>query len=78
MSIRIAVVDIRADWPAYAEAAGMRIWAHSFFPCVCCNTPKKDLLLYMKTTLHGEENNDYTQEQYLEDVRRMEKALPFA
>ena len=68
------MLDIRADWPAYCEMSGMRIWGHKIFPCVCCDIPKIRMLEYTRVSITEAPFEDYTQEQYLEDCKRMQKA----
>ena len=69
----IAVIELRADWPAWAEVAGIRIWKHAIFPC-----PKCDMRLVAITCneligqikLNSQPWNGYTHEHYLQDIKK--------
>jgi len=43
MSVRLAVIEIRDDWPAWTEMTGYRTWKHKLCPCPCCNVPLASL-----------------------------------
>ena len=36
--VRVAILEIRADWPAWTDLIGVRQWSHKLAPCPCCDT----------------------------------------
>ena len=69
----LAILEIRADWPAWAEFVGIRTWAHHTFPC-----PKCDMRLHrcIDSTIQGSIRRGslpwtpYTHDDYLGDIKR--------
>ena len=41
--LRLPIIDIKADWPAFVELTGLRTWSHSLHCCPCCMVTKKEL-----------------------------------
>jgi hypothetical protein len=73
LSFVIAIIEMRADWPAWNEVAGVRSWAHGRFPCPKCDLPLCKMITcgYVnRVTLHNGPWNEYRHEQYLADVKR--------
>ena len=69
----IVVLEIRADWPAWAELSGIRIWAHAIFPCPKCDMRKAAIsntvyVGFVKTT--STPWNSYRHQDYLNDIKR--------
>ena len=70
---RLIVLEFRADWPAWAELSGVRIWKHALFPCPKCDMPLADIKKNANVgliTFTSVPWTPYTHEQYLEDIRR--------
>ena len=70
----LAILELRADWPAWAAFVGIRTWSHHTFPC-----PKCDLRLSVlkDSTKQGAIRRGaalpwtpYTHDDYLNDIAR--------
>ena len=74
LGVVLAVVQIRADWPAYCQMFGMRQWSHKVCPCPYCDITQKDILkVPAGVTLDVAPWQDFTQEQYDAELRRCSK-----
>ena len=40
MVARIAVLELRGDWPAFVDELGLRTWAHNQHACFLCRCPR--------------------------------------
>ena len=69
----LAVIEIRADWPAWCSLSGTRIWKHARFPCPKCDMPAS-MITNVSTlglvTLTSGPWEPYLQKHYLEDVAK--------
>ena len=41
--IRVAVLDIQGDWPAFLQVFGLRYWSHNDHPCPLCRINQTQL-----------------------------------
>jgi hypothetical protein len=69
----LAVIEMRADWPAWNEIAGVRSWAHATFPCPKCTLPLAMMITADKIGEISASNwpwSLYRHLNYMEDVQR--------
>ena len=69
----VAVVELRADWPAWAELAGIRRWKHKIHPCPKCDMPWIKIIAnaYIgQVKLTSQPWNSYTHQHYLRDIKK--------
>ena len=73
--IRVAVLDIQGDWPAFLQVFGLRYWFHNDHPCPLCRVNQvrlgEDSL--NETTLDSLPFEDYTTDDYNKDVQESVK-----
>lgn len=83
LSFVVAVIELRADWPAWCEVSGVRSWAHSLFPCPKCDLPlaRMTTAAYIHSvSVESGPWNKYGQQNYDADVGRstIEALIHFA
>jgi hypothetical protein len=69
----IAVIEVRADWPAWTNLSGMRIWAHKVYPCPKCDSSVEminNVSQWGLVTLNTGPWKPYQHHDYLADIRR--------
>jgi hypothetical protein len=69
----VVILEIRADWPAWAELAGIRIWAHGDYPCPKCDLSLQTIsnagyVAFVKLT--SVPWASYGHNEYLRDIKR--------
>ena len=64
------ILDIRGDWPAWCEVAGLRTWAHGTFPCPKCNISKSLMIKCDPLPINSNDLiwDQYTHEQYKKEL----------
>jgi len=70
LGFRIAVIQVRGDWPALCEMAGYRTWSHNVCPCFLCNIPKKSSAVTNNIGLASAPWQRFTRAQYDAEVAR--------
>ena len=69
----LVILEIRADWPAWAELSGVRIWKHATWPCPKCNMSASQIACLRHLGLIKPASvpwDPYTHQHYMEDIRR--------
>ena len=69
----LAIIEARADWPAWNEVVGVRSWSHGTYPCPKCDLPLHKMISAAYAglvTIDSGPWEKYGHDQYLEDVKR--------
>ena len=70
---QLIVWDIRSDWPAWVQVAGLRTWSHKLFPCACCSVPLDKMADITSYTLTTHPYSLYTPDVWQEEVQMWQK-----
>lgn len=69
----VCVVEVRADWPAFCEIAGVRYWNHAIAGCPKCTIPHSMMISAEQIpsmTVDGSNWPAFTSEQYLATIKK--------
>ena len=64
LGFRVAVIQLRGDWPAICEMVGHRTWSRGTFPCVFCDAPKSELSEFNNAGLATSPWSGFGREEY--------------
>ena len=70
LPVLLAVVECKADWPAWCDTAGLRQWSHNDYPCYCCDCPRHELSSIHNITLDHGPWRTWSDDDYLQEVAR--------
>ena len=68
----LAILEFRADWPAWCELLGVRNWRHALAPCPKCDICFENML--QPSQVNSKITENYTAQQYLQDVQKAKLA----